>query len=535
MMSIKKKLDIYLFILISFIILIINYKYTNTTNTTKHQNNKILKSIFLKKNKFFLLENEFIRLKISNIGGHISELELKNYKAYNTTNNNYDKNLFLIKNYSSIHRLINNNIDTTFLIFKHKYKNIKNGKKLILTTTLPNKVKLIYIYIIYNNNYYIDFFIKSKNFYKKSNKIIFNWNQLIFSVEKEKNYENNFSNLYYNNNNSLTFLSEKNFNKKLINNCNWIANKQQFFTSILSLDNKYNNVIIESTTKKFNNVLKEFNIKIPLIKNNYDLNFNIKWFFCPLDFKILKSLNNINHNNYENIIPFGYGIIKLINKYFFLLIFYILEYTKLNYGLIIILMTIIVKIIFLPITYKQLLINTIISIINPKIKEINEKFNDDPIKKNKAIIELYKKFGINPILSFISIFLQIPIFYALFKFFSTIINLRGQQFLWSNDLTSYDSIFKLPFKIPIYGNHISLFSLLYIIALLIYTKISTTNNNNKYIQYIMIIIMLLFINNYSSALSLYYFILNIFNIIFYFLIKKFFFKKIHNLTKTINQ
>ncbi|WGH27971.1 MAG: YidC/Oxa1 family insertase periplasmic-domain containing protein [Candidatus Bostrichicola ureolyticus] len=492
--------------------------YNNITNNQFNGNN------------FTTIDNNILKIKISNIGGLINELQLKNYKAYNIINDKYDKNLFLIKNCSSIHYLINKNFNTRFLIFKPTIINIKNGKKLILITKLNDKI-IKFIYTIYNDKYHIDFSINIENFFQKNKNIIFNWNQKIFSIEKEKKMEYNYSKLFYYLNNKLHTLNKE----KLINNCYWIANKQQFFTSILKFNKNYNFLLKSIQNKNYiNQYLKEFKTRVFLHKekNNNDLNFNIRLYFLPLDLKILNSINP----QFEKIIPLGWGIIRYLNIYFFSKIFFLLEKTKLNYGLIIILMTTIVKIILFPLFYKQYKTNIIMNLIYPQIKEIKKKFkNIDPTIKNKILLKFYKKLKINPFLSLILILLQIPIFYSLFNFFQTIINLRSQKFLWTNNLTSYDSIYNLPFNIPIYGNHISLFTLLYLIALIVYVKLNNYYLNNKdydnyfikynYISYIIYIIMFLLINNYASGLSLYYFISNFINIILLFIINTFLIKK----------
>ncbi|MDH3004023.1 MAG: YidC/Oxa1 family insertase periplasmic-domain containing protein, partial [Flavobacteriia bacterium] len=330
-------------------------------------------------NNFTTIDNNILKIKISNIGGLINELQLKNYKAYNIINDKYDKNLFLIKNCSSIHYLINKNFNTRFLIFNPTIINIKNGKKLILITKLNDKI-IKFIYTIYNDKYHIDFSIKIENFFQKNKNIIFNWNQKIFSLEKEKKMEYNYSKLFYYLNNKLHPLNKE----KLINNCNWIANKQQFFTSILKLNKNYNFLLksIQNKNYKINQYLKEFKTRVFIHKekNNNDLNFNIRLYFLPLDLKILNSINT----QFEKIIPFGWGIIRYLNIYFFAKIFFLLEKTKLNYGLIIILMTTIVKIILFPLFYKQYKTNIIMNLIYPKIKEIKKQFkNIDPKIKNK--------------------------------------------------------------------------------------------------------------------------------------------------------
>ncbi|WP_185864307.1 YidC/Oxa1 family insertase periplasmic-domain containing protein [Blattabacterium cuenoti] len=545
--------------LILFIIIFFTYFFNgNKKNELKKELQEKNKDFFFKKNNkhnlgFTFIENKVLRIKVSNKGGEIDDVLLKKYKKYDPISLNHSQDLHLITNYSLNYKVFipnikGYNIDSTNLIFRPFLFSDKSKKILIMKAPLPDgdeKNFIEYIYVIgKNTEYHVDFFIRIKNslfLIKKG--VPFNLEQKIFSFEKDRNWENSYTYVTYSiskkNNSSNTFiknLSEKNIDEKKISNLNWIAHKQQFFTSIFVPKKPLDDIFVRSENFFSGKCLKKIQWKTFINKkNNEEINFSFRLYFGPLDFNILKKYKN----NYENIVPFGWGFLKWINKYFFLLIFQFLEKTNLNYGIIIILMTIVVKLILSPITYRQYKLNAIMKLIRPEIDKINKKYhNDPPLIKQKALMELYQKVGINPMSGCMSALFQIPIFYSLFKFFPTVINLRGKSFLWVEDLTSYDSILKLPFYIPFYGDHVSLLTLLYSIALLIYTK---TNNNgigindNDIIQknngkgeiipnmnfmlYLMPIIMLLFINSYASALSLYYFTSNVINIGFLFFIK----------------
>ncbi|WP_185861975.1 YidC/Oxa1 family insertase periplasmic-domain containing protein [Blattabacterium cuenoti] len=536
--------------LILFILTVFTYFFSN--QEPKKNNNKkfyISKKIILLEEKkrgengSFLLENNVLKLKISRIGGMIREVFLKKYKAYDGTLAFHSKNLFLVKNSSLLYDMSFSNkkglsINTKNLIFKPFFlKNKKGVNILIMRAKNPyGKGFLDYIYIMgKDNQYHIGFYARTINCFPFSKSVSINLEQKIFSLEKDRNWENSYTQVYYsvNNSTSVKYLSEKKTEEKNISNINWIANKQQFFSFIFIPNKTLKNIYVRSENCYSGIFLKkiQFHTLINNTKKNKEFYFSSRFYFGPLDFNFLKEYKN----GFENIIPFGWGFLKWINKYFFLIIFQFLEKTNLNYGLIIILMTIVVKLILFPITYKQYKLSAIMKLIRPEIKELNKKYinNEDTLKKQREMMELYKKVGINPMSGCISTLFQIPIFYSLFKFFPTIINLRGKSFLWVEDLTSYDSIFKLPFFIPFYGNHVSLLTLLYSLALLVYTKLS--NNGKKdlsqddnssipdinFILYLMPILMLLFINSYASGLSLYYFTSNIINICFLFFIKEF--------------
>ncbi|WP_408870306.1 membrane protein insertase YidC [Blattabacterium cuenoti] len=559
----KKNLDyssiIGLILILSVLIIFTYFNNNNHTNTNKHNNSKKLDlnhqefSITdqRKKNHFFLLENNVLKLKISSLGGGIHDVLLKKYKAYDSLLSYHAKNLYLIKNSSFLYKLsfLNQkglNINTNTLYFQPIFLE-KNKKSGIRTLTMRAKNPygrgfLDYIYTIGEKNQYdIGFSIRTKNFsfFKKKGLVSYlNLEHKILSLEKDRNWENSYTQVCYsvssNNENrnysdSVKYLSEKKTEDKNIYGVKWISHKQQFFSFILIPEKILKSVFVQSENFSSGFVLKKIQLRtfINPVKNE-DISF--RFYFGPLDLKILKKYQN----GFENIIPFGWGFLKWINKYFFLIVFQFLEKTNLNYGVIIILMTIVVKLILYPITYKQYKLSAIMKSIRPEIEKLNHKYRKDVFKKQRAIMELYHNVGINPMSGCISTLFQIPIFYSLFKFFPTIINLRGKSFLWVEDLTSYDSIFKLPFFIPFYGNHVSLLTLLYSLALLVYTKLSNNGKNNfsknendssipdmNFLLYLMPIVMLLFINSYASALSLYYFTSNIINIGFFFFIKEF--------------
>ncbi|BBA17336.1 membrane protein insertase YidC [Blattabacterium cuenoti] len=562
-------------ILILFVLIIFTYFNNNNTITTNNNYKKLnlnhqITSIAdkRKENHFFLLENNVLKLKISSLGGGIHDVLLKKYKAYDSILSSHAKNLYLIKNSSFLYKLsfLNQkeglNIDTNTLYFQPFLlkKNDKKyrGKTLIMRAKNPyGKGFLDYIYTIGEKDRYdIEFSIRTKNFHFENNKkkerfiSYLDLEYKILSLEKDRDWENSYTQVCYSisNNNektnrSVKYLSEKKTEDKNLYDVNWIAYKQQFFSFIFIPEKMLKSVFVRSENFSSGSFLKKIQLKTS-INSVKDEDLSFRFYFGPLDLKILKKYQN----EFENIIPFGWGFLKWINKYFFLIIFQLLEKTNLNYGVIVILMTIVVKLILYPITYKQYKLSATMKLIRPEIEKLNHKYKKDVFKKQRAIMELYRNVGINPMSGCISTLFQIPIFYSLFKFFPTIINLRGKSFLWVEDLTSYDSIFKLPFFIPFYGNHVSLLTLLYSLALLIYTKLSNNGRKNfsqnendssipdmNFLLYMMPIVMLLFINSYASALSLYYFTSNIINIGFFFFIKEFMLNKKKNIIKILEK
>ena len=270
---------------------------------------------------------------------------------------------------------------------------------------------------------------------------------------------------------------------------------------------------------------------MPLEFKGGELSYNMDMYYGPADYKIL----NGYERNLDEVMPLGWGIFGWINRFLFIPAFTFLS-TFLPYGIGIIIFTILIRIVMSPITYKSYLSQAKMKVLRPEINEINEKFKKDPMKKQQETMKLYNKAGVNPMAGCLPALMQIPIFYALFQFFPSFFDLRQKSFLWADDLSSYDSVLHLPFYIPFYGNHVSLFPILASVAIFFYMKMTTGDQTMaaptqegmpdmskimKIMIYISPIMMLFFFNNYASGLSLYYFISNTITIGIMFVIKKY--------------
>lgn len=251
----------------------------------------------------------------------------------------------------------------------------------------------------------------------------------------------------------------------------------------------------------------------------------MNWYYGPTDFEILNSYDR----NLDEVVSLGWGIFGWINKFVFIPLFNLLG-SFLPYGIAIIIMTIIVKIATSPITYKSYVSQARMKVLRPEISELNEKFADNPMKKQQETMKLYSKAGVSPASGCVPALLQMPIFYALFNFFPSLFSLRQKSFLWADDLSSYDTILELPFTIPFYGDHVSLFPILASIAVFFHMQMNTGQNmpaqqpgmpNMKFIMYLSPLMMLFFFNNYASGLSLYYFVSNLLTVGIMLVIKKF--------------
>lgn len=481
-------------------------------------------------NNHFSIENDKVKIKIQLKGGQIDEVKLKKYSVYNKKLKKHELPLFLIKKndtkFGFIFRLKNGKLCDTKVLYFTKIKHDKSN--LVLQT----QVEDIYINFYYQlrNNYSLkfNFDIQTINKVSLDKTINFDFKQRIRSLEKGYYQEKSYTemNYAYNNFSQNDYWStNKSFQEK--EKVDWIALKQQFFTTILESKNKFIN--LKGSSKDFqeeSGFLKEFFISSN-IKLSNSLNETIIWYFLPLDRVFLQKF----HKNFEKLIPFGWGIFGWLNVGF-LSLYKLLSKLGITAGWIIFLMTIIVKLITAPIMYRQFKQSAMMKVLNPEIEQLNEKHkHSHSIKKQHAMMELYKKAGLNPMAGCLPALLQMPLFISLYRFFPNVIDLRGKHFFWADDLTAYDSIYSLPFHIPIYGNHISLFTILYCIVLLIYTTMTSGNMQRstydngmpdmKILMYVMPLMFIFILNSLASGLSFYYFISNSLSILIILFINKF--------------
>ncbi len=489
------------------------------------------------------LENEVLFLKINNHGGYISEAKLKDFKTFK------GEDLYLIKDGANASFGIdfsttdNRTLNTKNLFFTPTLSTVGNNKQLSMKLKISEDKYLEYIYVIKPNEYMMDFVIRSQgleNTLNISKPINLNWELEAFRHAKSNSYENRYTKLIYEYEDGRDdSVGQRELSEDDAEDVNYAAYKQHFFSSILVTNTAFKtakltaqNLIKDEDLDTLK--LRKFTTQAPLALTAGNLNYQMQWYYGPTDYKILK---NYDHNLGE-VVDFGWGIFGTINKYVFTPLFDILS-GFLPYGIAIIIMTILVRLLMSPVTYKSYVSQARMKVLKPEITEINEKHADNPMKKQQETMALYGKAGVNPMSGCIPALLQMPIFYALFSFFPTAILLRQKSFLWAEDLSSYDVVAELPFKIPFYGDHISLFPILASIAIFFYMQMTTGQNmptqsqpgmpNMKFIMYLSPVFMLIFFNNYASGLSLYYFVSNLITIGIMLVIKKFIIdeKKIH--------
>jgi len=485
----------------------------------------------------FETETEKFKIGFSGKGGYISELLLKEYSAFDENAKDHKQDLYLINKGNNLFNLkfkdkSGREINTADLAFAPTVQ--KAGAVTIVTMTAPvEQGKLEFVYTL-SDDYRVGFEIKSQGIHTLTNEkqIGVEWKLKASSLEKGKQQEHYWAQTYY------RFKGTNDVEYELFGKdeweedeaIDWIAFKQQFFSSILSFGEgfqkpKGGSDPIEEDVDPEHSKDYRFAAYVPV--SGSELNYKMNWDFVPLDYKLLTN-GVYEGTDFDDIIPFGWGILGWINKHFFLNIFKWLATTGMNYGWVILLMTIVVKLVLSPIMYKQYRQSAMMRVLRPELNEINEKFKgqDNALKRQQATMELYRKAGVNPLSGCLPALLQIPIFYALFRFFPNIIDLRGKSFLWVEDLTAFDSPISLPDWVPLMNGHISILALSYIIAMVVYFKVSGSMDSfnqppqegmpdmriMKWMMYLMPVFFFVFLNNYASGLSWYYLVSNVINI-----------------------
>lgn len=469
------------------------------------------------------VENDLLELKIANKGGYISEARLKNFKTYDSIP------VYLIKDGNAAFNINFTTTDGRVLDTQNMYFEptvTQNGENTVISMKLkvsPNEY-LEYRYVLKPGDYMMDFSIRSQGLndvFNTANPVTMNWKLKGFRHAKSIQYENRYTELVFEyGGGDDDYVTDGDEEEEDIS---YVAYKQHFFTSILLTDTPFEtgkfvskNLVDDEEVDTV--YTKAFASTLPLQLKGGELNYNMNWYYGPSDYQIL---NNYDRN-LDEVMPLGWGIFGWINKHIFIPFFGFLSSVLPSYGLAIIVMTIVVRIVLSPVTYKSYLSQAKMKVLRPEINELNEKYKDNAMKKQQETMKLYSKAGASPMSGCLPALMQIPVFYALFQFFPSAFQLRQKGFLWADDLSSYDVVAHLPFTIPFYGDHVSLFPILASIAIFIYMMMTTGQSmqnaqqpgmpNMKFLMYLSPLMMLFFFNNYASGLSLYYFTSNLITI-----------------------
>ncbi len=486
-----------------------------------------------------LVETDLLELKFSNKGGYLSEVKLKKFV------NSDSVPIYIIKDGNASFNISfsttdNRNLNTQDLYFEPTIT--KNGENTVVSMKLKvSESKFLeYRYELKPNDYMFGFHVRSQGLndvFNSSQEVNIDWKIKTYRHAQSISYENRYTELIFEyeggKDDYLGQGESKDDTKKEVT---WIANKQHFFTSILLADQPFKTGYFHSQNLVQDEDIdtlftKAFATKLPLALEGGELNKSMDLYYGPSDYKILDSYNR----NLDEVLPLGWGIFGWINRYLFIPLFAFLG-SFMPYGIAIVVMTVLIKLCLSFVQYKQFLSQAKLKIIKPELDAIREKHKDNKLKIQQETMALQSKAGASPLAGCIPALIQLPVFYALFQFFPSAFDIRQKSFLWADDLSSYDTILDLPFKIPFYGDHVSLFPILASIAIFFYMKMTTGQQMAsqptqegmpdmakmmKYMIYFSPIMMLFFFNNYASGLSLYYFISNLISIGIMIVIKNF--------------
>ncbi|WP_299334830.1 membrane protein insertase YidC [uncultured Psychroserpens sp.] len=476
------------------------------------------------------VETDVLDLKFSNKGGFLSEVILKEFVDYDSIP------IALIQNGNAAFNITLPTTDNRILNTEDKYFEptvTKNGDNTVVSMKFKASESkfLEYRYELKSDNYMIDFSIRSQGLntlVNSSQDINLDWKLKAFRHDQSITYENRYTRLtYMYEGDKIDKLAQMGEDEEDIEEARWLSYRQHFFSSILVADKPFKKATIATTDlvqdEEVDTVFtKQFASKLPLTFNGGEADNNFQLYFGPTDSKVLKQYEY----DLEESIPFGWGIFGWINKALFIPLFGFLS-SFLPYGIAIIVMTILIKLMMSFVQYKQFLSQAKLRVLKPELDAIREKHKDNKMKAQQETMALQNKAGASPLAGCLPGLIQLPVFYALFMFFPTAFDLRQKSFLWADDLSSYDVIAELPFNIPFYGDHVSLFPILAAIAIFFYMKMTTgqqmasqptqegmpdMSKMMKYMIYFSPLLMLVFFNQYASGLSLYYFISNLISI-----------------------
>lgn len=471
---------------------------------------------------YVTLANEKLELVLSTKGAQPYSARLNDYKAYDNTD------LYLLKpGYSDYNIAVfaGENINTREIVF-----DVAETTDTTVVMRLPfrNGGYLEQKFILPEDSYMVrnemSFVNAGDLIPRRINSFDIDWNVIIPRLEKGYTNEKQYSKLDY------YFSGEKkpeqlgrggrNASESIVSKVKWFAFQQQFFSVIMTADNEFTSAdfnirFYDEKDPDRNLMMCNAHMQSDLRLENGSVTIPFDFYFGPNHYRTLKDYDQ----KYEKIIPLGGSVIGLISRGVIIPTFNFLGKFIHNYGLIILIMTILIKIVVSPLTMKSYKSSAKMNVIKPEIDKLNEKYpkQEDALKKQQAMMELYKRAGISPMGGCLPMLLQLPILYAMFRFFPASIELRQQKFLWADDLSAYDSILDLPFNIPLYGDHVSLFALLMAVSMFLYSKMTSSQMSNdpsmagmKFMSVWLMPLMMLFIcNNLSSGLSYYYLLSNL--------------------------
>jgi YidC/Oxa1 family membrane protein insertase len=459
-----------------------------------------------------LVENEDLKVIFSNKGGTIKEVELKKFKTYsqkplkliNPTNNEFN----LLAKYQG------KEIDLYSLFYKVEQKKVGDTTEIRFTISLDNGSKISQIYKIGQTGHEIQYSLRSEGFGSQlsGDNLSFQWQNILRPIEKDLADTRLHSTItYFSETGGFDELSENSsdtetetFSEPL----RWITIKEKFFlSSFIAKQNFSGGEIETSLNESDSSVVKRAKTKLFIpIKLLSENKADFKFYFGPNDYQTIGEVAE----KFKKNVYLGWPPVFWINQFVIFPVFHFLTKFISNYGLIIIILVILLKLVLFPLSYKSYLSMAKMKVLKPELDEIKARVGEDMTKVQQEQMKLYQQVGVNPISGCIPVLLQMPILFAMFYLFPASIELRQQPFLWAEDLSTYDSLIQLPFAVPFLGSHISIFTVLMTAATLLYTwqnnQISSVQGPMKTMSYVMPVIFLFVLNTFSSGLTFYYFV-----------------------------
>lgn len=485
------------------------------------------------------VENEKIKINISSKGGQMISAQLKEYNTYK------GDSLYLFKNDARFALELMNKKGVTLNTSEAVFRVIKssgNEQTVVMRMNYSENQYIDFIYALAPDDYMVKFDIAVVGMQDMLSvdcleRFKLNWNQNLRRQEKSEKNEQRYARIHYKGTDgSFEELSDSHDESKEVpTGAKWVAFKDQFFASVLIADNEFTSPTLNTMMLQSEDYLKSYSASLyfkPTLGEKGALVGGFKYFLGPLEYYMLKGYDdgvkdNAQQLELDKLIPLGWSLFRIINQYFIIPLFNMLENTGMQMGLVILLLTVIVKIIISPLTYKSFMSSAKMRVLKPQVDELNEKYpgQEKAMERQKAVMQLYSQAGVNPMSGCIPMLLQMPILLALFSFFPSAIELRHESFLWASDLSTYDAIIEWNTNIPFIsnwlGNHLSLFCILMTVTNVIYTKFNMDATNTgqqqmpgmKWMMMFMPVVFFFVLNNYPSGLTYYYFLSTLMTII----------------------
>lgn len=493
----------------------------------------------------YTLENDVMKMTISSHGGRISDVTLKNYRKYSDDGDGelikmfdpksarFDVGFYMRRGYNESKLNTEEFYFTSSGVESVVMGDGSEAQRLTMQLPVDENAHLEFVYTMREGDYMVDFdvnFVGMQEWMRNATSFDITWNNTSYQNERGYQNENMYTTLSY------LFPGDRKVEKlgmaqigkrgggsrsETINTeFEWFAFQQQFFSSIMIAPELFSNgELAFDTHKPGTGYIKDYMASVSVPFDSTKQSYNFKFYYGPNKYSLLKQYDL----GLEKVVQLGGSLVSWVNRWIVIPVFDLLGRFISSYGLIILLLTLFIKLLIFPLTYKSMISSAKMRAIRPELAAIQAKYpkaqtdQNEMMKSQQATMELYKKYGVSPMGGCLPMLIQFPVLVAMFRFFPTAIELRGQQFLWMKDLSTYDSILNLPFSIPWYGDHVSLMALIMALTLFFYTKLTYKEQEQanaapgmagmKFMMlYFTPIMMLMWMNNYASGLCYYYFV-----------------------------